>query len=110
MEFCNECNNLLLIRQYNNNNLEKKLIYYCNQCNFEKKCDEICIYKKVYKNNDKNNLLNKHQIHNNTLPSAKIKCPECKKINNNNYIILYKNNSFKINYICKKCCFSWIKK
>lgn len=114
MEFCNNCNNLLLVRQYiEKETEEKQLTYYCNQCDFKKKCEENCIYKKIYKqdiaiNNQK--LLNHNQIHNKTLPFTKIKCPNCKKINNNSYTISYINNSFKINLICKKCCHSWTKK
>jgi DNA-directed RNA polymerase subunit M/transcription elongation factor TFIIS len=113
MEFCKSCNNILLIRQYIDSETDiKQLIYYCEQCNFEKNCNETCVYKKTYKQNNKTsvNLLNKNQVNDPTLPTMKIKCPKCKKVNINPYTISYTNNAFRINLICKKCYFSWTKK
>lgn len=106
MEFCDNCFNLLFTKEKLLNN-NKKLIYYCNKCNFEKDCNEYLILKTKYKNINKkieyNIESNKIKINDNTLPIINIKCNHCKKKNNNKYEIKYYDNSYHKSIICINC-------
>jgi hypothetical protein len=116
MEFC-ECGNFLFQREIlittdDPTVNKKKLIYYCQCCDFKKDCENYKIYSKIYKNNNiinNNKNKNKMKLNDKTLPSIKIKCKKCKKINENKYEIHYMNNSYHRNIICKNCHTNWLK-
>jgi|TARA_B100001971_G_scaffold145311_1_gene134420 DNA-directed RNA polymerase subunit M/transcription elongation factor TFIIS len=111
MEFCN-CGSYLFKKEIIKEDT-KKLIYYCQCCNYQKDCQNYKIYSKIYKNN--NNIINndieknRMKLNDQTLPSIKIKCKKCKKINENKYEIHYINNSYHRNIICKNCYTNWLK-
>lgn len=106
MEFCDNCYNLLFTKEVLNNS-NKKLIYYCNKCEYQKDCNNFLILNKKYKNINKNlntNIINnKIKVNDNTLPTINIKCNYCKKINNNKYEIKYYDNSYHKHIICINC-------
>lgn len=106
MDFCNNCFNLLFIKEIFKDNT-KKLIYYCKKCDFNKDCNDNKIMLKTYQKNNgffNNNIeINKLKINDITLPNIKIKCIHCKKINDNKYEIKYYNNSYHKNIICINC-------
>lgn len=105
MDFCNNCNNYLSLKEILEND-ERILYYYCNKCEIKKQCLIKKISFKKYKidNDIKNEVfLNKYKVKDKTLPQKYCKCPKCKKMNNNRYEVHYKNNSYNINIICKNC-------
>lgn len=106
MDFCDNCFNLLFTKEILQDN-NKKLIYYCNNCDFQKDCNNFLILKRKYKNTNKtyNNDIdyNKILINDNTLPTVNIKCNHCKKKNNNKYEIKYYDNSYHKHIICINC-------
>lgn len=106
MDFCDSCFNLLFTKEILIDN-NKKLVYYCKKCDFQKDCNDFLILKRKYKNTNKksNNDIetNKIKINDMTLPTINIKCNHCKKKNNNKYEILYYDNSYHKNIICISC-------
>ena len=105
MDFCDNCFNYLFTKEIMDDN-NKKIIYYCKKCNFNKKCDDFIIFKKTYKNINKkiNNIkLNEIKVLDDTLPIIKIKCNNCKQTNDNKYEIKYYNNSYWKEIICINC-------
>jgi len=110
MEFC-ECGSYLFKKEILKEDNEKKLYYYCKNCDYQKSCDNYKVYSKIYKkdNNINNNeKLNKIKINDKTLPDIKIRCKKCKKINENKYELHYMNNSYYKNIICKNCFTNWL--
>lgn len=106
MDFCDNCFNILFIKEVLLENNNKKLIYYCNKCDFTKDCNNFLILKKKYKNTNKlknDPGDNKIKINDRTLPTINIKCNHCKKKNNNKYEIKYYDNSYHKHIICINC-------
>jgi len=102
--FCENCFNLLIIKEIQIN--EKKEIYYfCNNCDYNIKCDNKKISSKDYNKNIKINYdhLNKYKKNDITLPKKITKCFYCKNKNENKYEINYYNNYYNIYNICSKC-------
>ena len=113
MNFCVKCNNFLYLKEINHED-KRVLFYYCKKCDYKTECKNNKISFKIYKktiNNSKSNVsyLNKYKVNDLTLPRKNIKCPKCKKINNNPYERKYFNNSFQLNIICSndKCNYNW---
>ena len=105
MEFCKNCKNYLFLKECKVNG-DRKLIYYCKQCDFSKDCIDNKISFKIYKKTDNlenDSYLNKFKVTDLTLPRKTTKCPKCKKTNNNVYEVKYFNNSYNLNIICKHC-------
>lgn len=106
MDFCDNCFNYLFTKEIINNN-EKKIIYYCKKCNFQKDSNNFVIFKKTYKTNINKKLdtieSNKIKVLDDTLPNIKVKCNHCKQSNNNKYEIKYYNNSYWKEIICINC-------
>ena len=111
MEFCDNCFNFLFTKELKENS-NKKLYYYCKKCNFQKECTNYLIFKKTYKKiniTEKDLYNNQLKVNDKTLPTIKVKCNHCKKINENKYEILYENNYYKKLIICINC-FNFINK
>ena len=77
MEFCQNCNNYLYIKE---DPEQKKIISYCKSCDYQKERTEYCILKKIYKKSESRPYIN-HKYTNDdpTYPCIDIKCPKCKK-------------------------------
>ena len=101
MDFCSNCNNLLFIKEYNE---EKKIVKCCPHCDIETDIVNNCVYKKVYKKDG--SLFKNHKFLNfdDTLPKINIICPDCQVFNENVY---YKNENLDTVITCKKCFFNW---
>lgn len=105
MEFCNNCKNYLSFKEDLIDN-KRNLYYYCNKCDYKKKCNINKITFKNYKIKQKLSsdiYLNKYKVNDKTLPKKVSKCKKCNKINNNPYELKYINNLYKMNIICIKC-------
>lgn len=111
MEFCNNCKNYLFLKE-EKVNTQRKLYYYCKNCDFKKECLNNKILFKRYKFDEEkiedNSYINKYKVSDITLHKKNTKCPKCKKINNNVYEVKYLNNSYNLNFVCSNCYHSWI--
>lgn len=109
MNFCKECNNLLLPFEYENN-----LYLKCNNCGNTEVNNNPIIYKKNYKSHNLKNIpFKKWIIYDNTLArTTKQKCPnkKCKSHSNKKLqeSVIYINKINKIrSYICVNCITEW---
>lgn len=115
MEFCDICDNMLYIKDDNNN-----LMKYCKHCNFSKTVDArhgaLKISETVYSEDD---LLfmqyqNKYLRHDPTLPrvrDASLVCPndECLESKENPQVLYVKYHPvhMKYFYCCDHCGYTW---
>lgn len=115
-EFCPNCDNLLNISKYGNNEGESfetnQLYYKCNSCNWTQKIkEETNLLNKMYTSNTNyinfSNLENK--IYSNILPyTAEYICPNKKcpgnTDRNKHEAVMYRiDNNIKIYYTCCAC-------
>lgn len=109
MDFCNNCNNYLQIKEIKFED-KRTLYYYCKNCPFKKQCEINKIsstnYSKKKITLDKS-YLNNYKKDSNILPKKISKCPGCKTKNENVYEVRYFNNSYNIYNICSKCNNGW---
>jgi len=115
MEFCDNCNNMLYIK----NDEENNLIKYCKHCNFFKKELEVkCIKisETMYSKDDLlyNQNINKYLRYDNTL--RRIKDPNISCTNNECLVgkdkqqiiyIKYDSENMKYLYVCDHCGYIW---
>lgn len=98
MKFCSICGQVLNIDVSG-----PQMLYKCDICETEIKAsvDEYILLTEKYEDNPNIiNLINTVK-HNPTIPTKKVECPVCKKVETA-YVIRV-SNTLKANYICKKC-------
>lgn len=113
MNFCEVCSNMKYIKT----NDEKKLVYYCKHCSFEK--DEISskaikISETIYTEDELlyNQHINNYLRFDPTLRRIKddnIKCTNCDIPDDKRQIIPIKYHpaNMKYFYVCDNCGFTW---
>lgn len=117
MEFCNFCDNMLYIKDNEDDRFDVK--YYCKNCNFEKplslenKSSIIIQNRYLEKNINMNNVINDNIIHDPTIPHIdNIPCPnkDCTKPESKGNDIIYikvDNINLKFVYYCVYCKKFW---
>ena len=117
MDFCNYCNNMLYIKDNEEDKFDVK--YYCKNCNFEKplsvESKTTLIIQNKYSENSLNieNLINDNIIHDPTIPHIdNIQCPNsnCTKPESQGNDIMYiktDNTNLKFVYYCTFCKHFW---
>jgi DNA-directed RNA polymerase subunit M/transcription elongation factor TFIIS len=116
MEFCEFCENMLYIKDADDDSFNVK--YYCKNCHFEKplsidNTSTLIIQNKYLANVNFKNVVNKNIIHDPTIPHIdNIPCPNtecCKPIEKSNDIIYIKvdNINLKFIYYCVYCKEFW---
>ena len=111
MDFCEVCENMLYIKiNEDDESSERKLIYYCKNCNetYDKINDNNCVYHVSYEldNIKRDNVINKYCVNDPTLPKAQgKKCPNtnCPAKKQNIVYIKSDDNNMKYIYICVDC-------
>lgn len=119
MDFCDYCNNMLYIKQLEENN---EMIFYCKTCNQEKKMTSDVDTQKSQKISSKDyDILNSYKqfinhniIYDNTIPHVNnIKCvnENCTKTDSEDNDIMYiKYDAINIKYMyyCTYCKEFWM--
>ena len=115
MEFCNYCNNMLYIKDSQEDKFDVK--YYCKSCNFEKDLsnESTLIIQNKYVENSMNieNIINDNIIYDPTIPHIdNIVCPnsKCSKPKEKGNDIMYikiDNINLKFVYYCTYCKHYW---
>ena len=116
MEFCKFCDNMLYIKDSEENKFNVK--YYCKNCHFEKQLSEQSKTKLIIQNKYNadiplHNVLNKNIIFDPTIPHIdNIKCPNkdcCKKPDEQNDIMYIKTNAIDLSFVyyCVYCNHFW---
>lgn len=115
MDFCKKCDNMYYMKK----NEDKKLIYYCKNCNYE---EENLIKEKnlkvfTYNNNSYDDIkINEYTRYDPSLPHVNnIKCPnlDCESNKKNSPLssdIIYfrvDDKNMKYLYLCYHCNYSW---
>lgn len=120
MEFCQVCDNMYYIK-FDDSNNNNKIIFYCNNCNFEIQKDldnNNCIYTNNYSIESKDNYqdyVNQYTHLDPTLPRvSNIDCPNLECICNKNkeqkkevIYIKYDDTNLKFLYLCCHCKTIW---
>ena len=101
MNFCEICHNMKYIKTNDN----KKLVYYCKHCNYEKDEDKIEAIKI-------SETINNYLRFDTTLRRIKddnIKCTNCNIPDDKRQIIpiKYHPQNMKYFYVCDNCGFTW---
>ena len=115
MEFCKNCDNMYYMKK----SVEKKLIHYCKNCNYEDtkliETKNMKVFEYSKEDVGKNVIINEYTRYDPTLPHVKtIKCPnlECDS-NKNSQIeqdVIYirvDDRKMKYMYLCYHCNSSW---
>lgn len=117
MEFCEFCNNMLYIKDTEEDKF--KVMYYCKNCSFEKplstSLESTLIIQNKYTENTINmkNVINENIVHDPTIPHIdNIVCPNtsCIKPEDKNNDIMYiktDNINLKFVYYCTYCKHFW---
>lgn len=117
MEFCNFCENMLYIKDKEDDKFDVK--YYCKNCNFEKplsadNSSTLIITNRCSENVvNMTNVINKNIIHDPTIPHIdNIQCPnkECTKPNEKHNDVMYiktDNINLRFVYYCVYCKKFW---
>lgn len=100
MHFCDMCENMLFIRNSQENNGELKVEYFCKYCGNSKEFDTI---EQEKNDSSENTVVPKYMSHDVTLPRKKdLKCEKCDI--EGTAILLREDDNKKIyNYYCVDC-------
>lgn len=117
MEFCTYCDNMLYIKDDQEDKFDVK--YYCKNCNFEKPLSTDMITTLIIQNKytqqttNIHNIMNDNIIHDPTIPHIdNIQCPNnsCTKPDDKGNDIMYiktDNENLKFVYYCTYCKHFW---
>ena len=115
MEFCKNCDNMYYMKKDD----EKKLIYYCKNCNHEDtkliETKNMKVFEYSTEDTNRNLKINEYTRYDPTLPHVKtIKCPNLECNSNKNpeteqdvIYIRIDDNNMKYAYLCYHCNSSW---
>lgn len=97
MEFCNQCQNSLVIKT----GLKGDIQYYCGVC------DEYFPFRGNIIESKKYGKVQDHEMRyalsDITYPTADIKCKKC-----DSQMVYYRKNNMKNNYVCRSCSGGWV--
>ena len=115
MEFCKNCDNMYYMKK----DEDKKLIYYCKNCNHEDtkiiETKNMKVFEYSGEDTNGNVKINEYTRYDPTLPHVKtIKCPNLECNSNKNpeieqdvIYIRVDDNKMKYVYLCYHCNSSW---
>ena len=114
MNFCAECEKLMVLQEKLNEHTHKKELYYiCEGCGYKNFKVSQPIFFNSYHNTLKSHQsfpdMNKYKVNDITLPFEISECPHCniKSINKVEKVYSKTKYQFYFNHICSNCFNTW---